>query len=367
MIVKKTLLEAKEDKQKFIDKFGEEEFNTFWNNKQKLKNMGISVDILYHVKNTSVDEMKDILTKVQETKSKNQKIKADKTGAVLLYSDDTWKVYRIDSYDAAKYYGKGTVWCISGNYPGHEGRGQYYFDHYLDDSGYDYLRYYFFIKNDGQKWRVCQHKSNPEEADVWDSQDGRPSSIEGAPAVEGVPFVGTEPFKVKNGVLVGIRPNEVRRLVLGTNVLTIPDEVKVIGKFSFLDKSLPINRINFNNVEEIRNGAFVNFRSYSTGLSFDLSGVSKLGAGAFYNSEVTKVNLGNKLVSIPTLAFADCDELNAVIMGSSISEIDDRAFEGIDKNKVKFLVKEGSYAESWLREHGFSNIRLVDAEGVGIE
>jgi len=29
MIVKKTLLEAKEDKQKFIDKFGEEEFNTF--------------------------------------------------------------------------------------------------------------------------------------------------------------------------------------------------------------------------------------------------------------------------------------------------------------------------------------------------
>ena len=89
MIIKKTLLEAKEDKQKFIDKFGEEEFNTFWNNKQKLKNMGISVDILYHVKNTSVDEMKDILTKVQETKSKNQKIKADKTGAVLLYSDDT--------------------------------------------------------------------------------------------------------------------------------------------------------------------------------------------------------------------------------------------------------------------------------------
>jgi len=329
--------------------------------------MGISVDILYHVKNTSVDEMKDILTKVQETKSKNQKIKADKTGAVLLYSDDTWKVYRIDSYDAAKYYGKGTVWCISGNYPGHEGRGQYYFDHYLDDSSYDYLRYYFFIKNDGQKWRVCQHKSNPEEADVWDAQDGRPGSIEGAPGVEGVPFVGTEPFKIKNGVLVGIRSYEVSRLVYGNRVLTIPDEVKVIGKFAFMNTSLPAYRINFNNVEEIRNGAFVNFQTSSTGLSLDLSGVSKLGAGAFYNSDVTKINFGNKLTTIPTLVLADCDELNVVIMGSSISEIDDRAFEGLDKNKVKFFVKEGSYAESWLREHGFSNVGLVDAEGVGIE
>lgn len=47
-----------------------------------------------------------------------------------------------------KYYGKGTKWCIAGNYPGHETKGQYYFDMYKNDR---YADYYVYIDREGNE------------------------------------------------------------------------------------------------------------------------------------------------------------------------------------------------------------------------
>ena len=76
--------------------------------------------------------------------SKADKRRSDKErGAELIYQDDLWKVYRITTYSAAKIYGSGTKWCITGRYEGHEGRGEEYFYQYIED--YDLDNGYYFI------------------------------------------------------------------------------------------------------------------------------------------------------------------------------------------------------------------------------
>ena len=59
------LNESKADQQKFIDKFGEDVFDLFNKSKDRLKNADVSTDILYHVKNTSPEDMKNILNNLR--------------------------------------------------------------------------------------------------------------------------------------------------------------------------------------------------------------------------------------------------------------------------------------------------------------
>ena len=49
--------ESKEDKQAFIDKFGQEDYDKFLKMKDRLKNNKVSVDIVYHTAHTSKEEM----------------------------------------------------------------------------------------------------------------------------------------------------------------------------------------------------------------------------------------------------------------------------------------------------------------------
>ena len=116
--------------------------------------------------------IKDVQDFVSFFQSKSDKKKQDKTeGAKKLYEDDKWVVYKITSYPAAQLYGSGTKWCITGRYPGHEGRGEEYFNDYIEDNNLD-GGYYFYIskKNPAKKYCVLQTK-NKEIHSVWDAKD----------------------------------------------------------------------------------------------------------------------------------------------------------------------------------------------------
>lgn len=82
--------ERQEDIQAFNDKFGEGSFDRFNKLRDRLKNAGISVDIVYHTKNTSAEDMASILSDVENRVVKDEAItltegtKYDKKAAKIL-------------------------------------------------------------------------------------------------------------------------------------------------------------------------------------------------------------------------------------------------------------------------------------------
>ena len=150
------LLESKEDQQKFIAKFGEKSFDLFNKAKQRLKNNGISTDILWHVKNTDVDKMQSLLLSLYDDDKDAQKKRiiqgTDKEirGKYKYYGEaGGYKIYEPLDYIASMDLGVNTGWCTTGRYahPGHpeftprEDSAKSHFDKYVGNGG----RLFYFL------------------------------------------------------------------------------------------------------------------------------------------------------------------------------------------------------------------------------
>lgn len=177
----------------FKNDFGEEIFNRFQAQKQRMQ--GQERDISYWVGRFNnfgervVNELDALLTSYEQRKTRSQRNREAEAGAEVIYEDDRWLVLHITTYEAAAKYGSHTRWCITGRYEGNEDRGQYFFDRYLNNN---YTGYYFFIRkgNDEEKYAVCPLKDG-DGYDIWDPKDGRPSFVPngptGVPGLEDVP------------------------------------------------------------------------------------------------------------------------------------------------------------------------------------
>ena len=132
-----------------------------------------------------------------------------KEGADLIYSDGKWDVYKVKTYAASKYYGKGTRWCIAGNYEGHEERGEFYFDDYIKRKDLD-GGYYFYLSKSNQDEKYCllQRKSDGQPLSIWDASD---RSLDMKYEIEDlelpkVPGVNLHDFRIDN--LIALIGNE---------------------------------------------------------------------------------------------------------------------------------------------------------------
>lgn len=161
------IIEGKRDQEILNDFLGDDYYNRY----QIIKNKISDPDYkdIYKLIKKDPNEVMDYIDNFQ---SNRDYIKAAKEGAKLIYEDDNWKVYKITSYNAAKYYGKNTRWCISGNYPGHEGLGEKYFNNYIRDYNLD-GGYYFYINkhNRREKYAVLKDRNTGEVSSIWDSSD----------------------------------------------------------------------------------------------------------------------------------------------------------------------------------------------------
>ena len=118
--------EGKQDQNILNDFLGDDYYNKYLRIKNRISDTDYK-DI-YRLIKKDPDEVKNY---IDNFKSNRDSVKAAKEGATELYEDSDWVVYRITSYNAAKYYGKNTKWCISGNYNGHEDLGENYFNNYI--------------------------------------------------------------------------------------------------------------------------------------------------------------------------------------------------------------------------------------------
>jgi len=191
----KVLNEAKQDEINFANVFGAEMKDRFKAQKQR---MSSPENDFYHWINLAKDDLEGTIEKLdsflsglENRKTRSQKSKLASEGASVVYEDDDWIVLKIDTYEAAQKYGAGTTWCITGRYPGHEGRGESYFKSYKENNDWNY---YFFIQKDGRdlegrqdKWCLCWSGNLDDGYEVWNAEDNEIGYIPGAPKIEGFP------------------------------------------------------------------------------------------------------------------------------------------------------------------------------------
>ena len=158
--------EGKQDQEILNDFLGDDYYNKYQTIKNKISDP--EYKDIYKLIKKDPDEVKSY---IDNFKSKRDSVKAAKEGATKLYEDSDWVVYRITSYNAAKYYGKNTKWCISGNYPGHEGLGENYFNNYIRDYDLD-GGYYFYINKHNPNDKYCVlKKQSGNIVSIWNAKD----------------------------------------------------------------------------------------------------------------------------------------------------------------------------------------------------
>jgi len=160
------IIEGKQDQEVLRNYLGDEYYNKFLAIKDKIKDPGYK-DIYQLIKK----DPNEVKAYIDSIKSNRDLRKNDKDGANLIYQDDLWKVYRITTYPAARLYGSGTKWCITGRYgmdddPG----GPDFFRDYIEDEDLD-GGYYFYIKNDGKTKYCLLRQTDGEIHSIWNAID----------------------------------------------------------------------------------------------------------------------------------------------------------------------------------------------------
>ena len=333
------LTEAKADQQKFIDKFGQENFDKFVKYKQRLKNKNISTDILWHVKNTEKGDMDSIISELDNTLSKTQKAKEDVVnGADLIYKDDNWKVYHVHTYDAAAKLGSGTTWCITGRYGGATDQGEYYFNRYVSRYGLDDYYFIFDLNNrdnttgDYLKYCAGVTKDPRKLVFLFNGMQDRDIKDDGIPGV---------PRENRIQPISGIRiPYNSIELINGCR---IKDDKIVSAGDAYGDIVLP------DYITEIPEGAFYNSRIQSIVVP---DSVTIIGEKAFADCQNLKsVKLPKSIKKIEHATFFLCESLEEVVIPEGIETIDSQAF--MDCGSLKQLNLPSSLRTIWYEAFAY--------------
>ena len=117
-----SILEAKQDIQAFVDKFGQDTYDLFIKSKDRLKNNKLSTDIVWHTKNTSPEEMDNILSTLQQKMGNKDMSNVDFSqkqipGEYEYYGRmGDYDVYEPLDYISSMALGVNTGWCTTGRY-----------------------------------------------------------------------------------------------------------------------------------------------------------------------------------------------------------------------------------------------------------
>lgn len=321
------LNESKADEQKLIDFVGEETAKQYLKLKPRMEQP--FNDLYWWIKEGSPQELKDYVDWLTKTKSKSQVEREAKQGAKLLYNKNGWKIYRIDTYEAATYYGKNTKWCISGNYPGSEGQGQTYFDDYKNNGVIDY---YFIISPDNHKWCYLHTEDDFEDSVLWNEVDDGFTDIRDdeipdfpADAMEVMPGF-KEHFKVMTTV-----EQRLRSTVIRTHVLDYTEETRdTLKNYSTVNKPTWLTDyvdklIIHKDCKTVRNEEFLYMDHVQEIIIED--GITEIGVASFaLCTRLIKVYIPNTVKTIFSKAFAGCFELKKIYIPSSVEYIGESAF-----------------------------------------
>ena len=160
--------ESEKDKEDLKKHLGDDLYNDYMKIRDRIPKDQNEYKDFQKLKKLPLEDVQDFVDNFQ---SESDRRKEAKKGAKKLYEDSDWLVYKITTYPAAVEYGKGTKWCISGNYPGQNGRGEYYFDDYIEKKNLD-GGYYFYINKKDPSKKFCVLQTKDKEIDsIWEPSD----------------------------------------------------------------------------------------------------------------------------------------------------------------------------------------------------
>jgi hypothetical protein len=195
-VEEETLEEDKQGKERFIELFGKELSDKFFQLKPRLSSP--FNDISYWM-TKKPEELSLKLSEIEKTPTVKQKQDLARQGSKLLYEDEEWNVREITTLEASIKYGKETKWCISGTDCNPKEMWDYYMGGKLAPKFNKKTSLFIFFTNKitQSKWAVLLDKKTKEHL-IWNELDNSTSFIEGAPRVKGLPNFSKIPFKLKH-------------------------------------------------------------------------------------------------------------------------------------------------------------------------
>lgn len=298
--------ERQADIDAFNAKFGDNAFSRFNKLKGRLKNNNISVDIVYHTKNTSVDNMNKLLSNAEQRVVTDTETGETKLNRKLVASNEYYDVYDVLNWETSMNMGDGTGWCISGRYQTDgevkPSQAKQYFNEYKEERGI--TNYLFFMpKRPGvEKYCMCV-TNNPDHFQFWDSKDDEYSIGE-------LPINDTFPTFEFKEVIVG-----------------------------------------HNTGVKIRDGVLVRVEMDVKGKFVVPNTVFSIGERAlWYQPNMTSVIIPDSVTSIGDYAFYNCTNMTSITIPNSVTSIGQYPFANC--YTLTIYCNHGSEAEKYAQEHG---------------
>ena len=351
-IVERLIVESKEDIDRFIDKFGEKNYEWFRNSNQRLKNANRSTDITWYVKNVSKEELEDLLSKLQ------RKLKVDDEGSSgekstgirgkyeYLGEGKGYKVYRPLDYLASIDLGYMSGWCTTGRY-GHSGErdckpseedAKRHFNEYTGRG----INLYYFLDSKSMEGKyaiaVYPKTLDVEEFinkdtylestnfEIFNQEDEiEYEAINKLPLDKILQKLIINKIDADNGIVID--KGEIIKVDKETTSIDIPNGVTHIGSSAFKDCSSLTSITIPNSVTSIGDSTFLGCHSLRS-ITIP-NGVTHIGDSAFLNcSSLTSVTIGNSVTSIGDNAFYGCSSLTSITIPNSVTSIGDSTFLG---------------------------------------
>jgi hypothetical protein len=183
------LLEARADKDRFRAWGGEELLQKFLTFKDRMSSP--ENDMTYWTSTKTPRQPEELNEIIKKLEKKAEKKKQVEDGAELIYEDDTWYVYKINTFPACQKYGARTKWCITSEDETAEDSDGNPVTRWVYYTEVQEGQFYFFInKKENKKYALLDNSNySDDEYELYDEKDDLISYIEDAPTVEGLPNV----------------------------------------------------------------------------------------------------------------------------------------------------------------------------------
>ena len=346
-LVETIVNESKQDQGNFINKFGKEAFDFFQKYAQRIKNAGITTDIVWHTKNTSPLDMHKIITELENKVVKDAETGETKLNRKYIGRGNGYEVYQPLDWETSMNMGDGTGWCITGRYNTDEvkpSQAKQYFEEYTGQG----VKFYFFMKDGWADFCIAlyptlhaQDNRITTNFDLWNVEDENVTEFYDKIDLPYnlLPELSIEKNEFVDGMYI-TQSGIVTETEVDTEDAVIPDGVREIGAGAFANCYLLKRVVIPDSVTSIGDKAFY----YCESLPYVLlpDGVSKIDRGTFMHTGLRSITIPNNIKLVDSYSFYGCDRLTLVTIDKDVEKFGGSVFMGCP---LKSIVYTGTLDE----------------------